>query len=184
MYAGSARSIEGIDIYQVLSECKEYLIQFGGHTMAAGMSVAKENIELFRQKFNEVVKSKMSEIPAVPTLMYDAEILLEQVNLDWVKEMQCLAPFGPENMTPVFLFRKVKHVYPPKVIGGDGKHVKCTFRQEPIGKYWDAVGFGMAKDWSTIQTGELDILASLEINEYNGKVSVQLMLKAVRVSES
>lgn len=183
VYAGSARSIEGIDIYQALNDCRDYLLQFGGHTMAAGMSVERERVKEFREKFDQVVRSKMEEIPAIPTFYYDMELLLEQIDLDWVREMQGLAPFGPENMTPVFLFKNVHHVYPPKIIGNDGKHVKCTFRQQSVGKYWDAVGFSMAKDWDVICQKSLDVLASLEINEYNGRVSVQLMLKAVRVHQ-
>ncbi len=183
VYAGSARSIEGIDIYQALSDCKDALLQFGGHTMAAGMSVEKERVLEFRQKLDDAVRSRMAEIPAVPTLLYDMELQLTQIEMDWVREMQGLAPFGPENMTPVFLFKKVRHVYSPKIIGNDGKHVKCTFRQESTGRYWDAVGFSMAKDWDIICNETLDILASLEINEYNGRVSVQLMLKAVRVHQ-
>ncbi len=183
VYAGSARSIEGIDIYQALNDCRDYLLQFGGHTMAAGMSVERERVKEFREKFDQVVRSKMEEIPAIPTFYYDMELLLEQIDLDWVREMQGLAPFGPENMTPVFLFKNVHHVYPPKIIGNDGKHVKCTFRQQSVGKYWDAVGFSMAKDWDVICQKSLDVLASLEINEYNGRVSVQLMLKAVRIHE-
>jgi single-stranded-DNA-specific exonuclease len=152
--------------------------------MAAGMSVEKEKIESFRKKLDDVVRSMMTEIPAIPKFYYDDEILLNQIELDWVKEMQGLSPFGPENMTPVFLFRNVHHVYAPKLIGADGKHVKCTFRQEQSGKYWDAVGFGMAKEWETFCQPRLDILATLEINEYNGKVNVQLMMKAVRVHSS
>jgi single-stranded-DNA-specific exonuclease len=125
----------------------------------------------------------MTEIPASPKVYYDDELMLEQIDLKWVEQMQGLSPFGPENMTPVFLFRNVHHVYPPKVIGADGKHVKCTFRQSETGRFWDAVGFGMAKDWEVISQTSLDILAALEKNEYNGKVSVQLMLKAVRIHE-
>ena len=75
------------------------------------------------------------------------------------------------------------HVYAPKLIGADGKHVKCTFRQNKTGRYYDAVGFGMAKDWEVVNHPALDILASLEKNEYNGKVSAQLILKAVRIHE-
>ena len=152
--------------------------------MAAGMSVERERVKEFREKFDQVVRSKMEEIPAIPTFYYDMELLLEQIDLDWVREMQGLAPFGPENMTPVFLFKNVHHVYPPKAIGNDGKHVKCTLRQESTGKYWDAVGFSMAKDWDVICNDTLDVLASLEINEYNGRISVQLMLKAVRRAQS
>ena len=183
VYAGSARSIEGIDMYAALSQCKDELIQFGGHTMAAGMSVEKTKIESFRKKLDEVVRSMMTEIPAVPKVYYDDELLLEQIDLQWVEEMQGLSPFGPENMTPVFLFRNVHHVYAPKLIGADGKHVKCTFRQNKTGRYYDAVGFGMAKDWEVVNHPALDILASLEKNEYNGKVSAQLILKAVRIHE-
>jgi single-stranded-DNA-specific exonuclease len=83
-------------------------------------------------------------------------------------------------MAPVFLFENVQHAYAPKKIGSDQKHVKCTLKQQGVFGYVDAVGFGMAKEWEIFQSNSMDVLAALEINEYNGRRTPQLMIKAVR----
>ena len=180
VYAGSGRSIEGVDLYLALDRCKEYIVQFGGHTMAAGLTVLPENLKHFSKKFNEVVSDMLNHQHPEPTMHFDLPLRMSEIEMGWVEEMKMMAPFGPENMAPVFLFENVQHAYPPKKIGADQKHVKCTLKQSGAAGYMDAVGFGFAKDWEIINAHSLDVLAALEINEFNGRRSVQMMIKAVR----
>ncbi len=180
VYAGSGRSIEGVDLYLALEKCQENIVQFGGHTMAAGLTVLPEKLDDFAKQFNEVVAEMLSHQRLEPTIYYDLQLSLSEIEMGWIEEMKKMAPFGPDNMAPVFLIENVQHAYPPKKIGNDQKHVKCTLRQAHAFGYMDAVGFGMAKEWDVFQSSSMDILAALEINEYNGRRSPQLMIKAVR----
>jgi single-stranded-DNA-specific exonuclease len=180
VYAGSCRSIEGVDLYAALERCKEHIVQFGGHTMAAGLTVLPEKLEVFAAAFDTVVTEMLNHQRPEPTSYYDMALPLSEVEMGWVEEMKKMAPFGPDNMAPVFLFENVEHAFPPKKIGGDQKHVKCTLKQQGTYTYFDAVGFGLAKEWEVISSPRLDILAALEINEFNGRRTVQLMIKAVR----
>lgn len=184
LWAGSARSIEGVDIYAALEACKEELVQFGGHTMAAGMSLKEENLLTFRTKFNEVVRQSLQDVRPVPVVLYDIELEMHEVNIDWVRALNGFAPCGPDNMAPVFLFRGLTNAFPPRQIGGDGKHLKCAFRQGNNGKYLDAIGFNMAQEIDMILAGPVDVLCALEINEYNGRISVQMNLKGIRPTQS
>jgi single-stranded-DNA-specific exonuclease len=184
LWAGSARSIEGVDIYAALEACKEELVQFGGHTMAAGMSLKEENLLTFRTKFNEVVRESLNGVRPVPVVLYDIELEMHEVNIDWVKALNGFAPCGPDNMAPVFLLRGLTNAFPPRQIGGDGKHLKCAFRQGNNGKYLDAIGFNMAQEIDMILAGPVDVLCALEINEYNGRISVQMNLKGIRPTQS
>jgi single-stranded-DNA-specific exonuclease len=180
VYAGSGRSIEGVDLYKALERCQENIVQFGGHTMAAGLTVLPEKIESFSKQFNDVVSEMLDHQRSEPIVYFDLPLSLAEVDMTWIEEMKKMAPFGPDNMAPVFLFENVHHAYPPKKIGSDQKHVKCTLKQPGAFGYIDAVGFGMAKEWDVFESNSMDVLAALEINEYNGRRSPQLMIKAVR----
>jgi single-stranded-DNA-specific exonuclease len=184
VWAGSARSIEGLDIYEALDACKEELIQFGGHTMAAGMSIKEDNLLTFREKFNRVVGEKLNHVRPEPVVLYDIEIKLSEVEMEWIKSLSGFAPCGPENMAPVFLIKGLRPAFPPRQIGADGKHLKCSFRQGIGGTYFDAIGFGMAESMEMILAGPVDVLCALEINVFNGRTSVQMNLKAIRPSQS
>lgn len=184
LWAGSARSIEGVDIYAALEACKEELVQFGGHTMAAGMSLKEENLVPFRKKFNEVVRKMLNDTRPTPVVLYDMELDLGEVEMSWVKELSGFAPCGPDNMSPVFLMKGLTPAFPPRQIGTDSKHLKCAFRQGPYGKHLDAIGFNMAQEIDLILAGSVDALCALEINEFNGRVSVQMNLKAIRAAQS
>lgn len=184
VWAGSARSIEGLDIYEALNDCKEELIQFGGHTMAAGMSIKEDNLLSFRAKFNQVVRTKLNGVRPEPVVLYDIDILLSEIEMDWVKELNGFGPCGPENMAPVFLIQGLRPAFPPRQIGSDGKHLKCSFRQGIGGTYFDAIGFNMANEIDKINAGPVDVLCALEINVFNGRTTVQLNLKAIRPEQS
>ncbi len=184
VWAGSARSIEGLDIYEALNECKQELIQFGGHTMAAGMSIKEERLIAFREKFNQVVRQKLADERPEPVVLYDIDLKLDEIEMEWVKALSGFAPCGPENMAPVFFIQGLRPAFPPRQIGSDGKHLKCSFRQGIGGTFFDAIGFNMANEIDKINAGPVDVLCALEINVFNGRTTVQLNLKALRPSQS
>ena len=103
--SGSARSIDSLDIYDCLKACQDHLIQFGGHAMAAGMTMREEQVEAFRKKFDEVVRSKIVESQLAPVVNVDREIALDDISDRGYKILRQFAPFGPGNMNPVFLTR-------------------------------------------------------------------------------
>jgi len=180
-WAGSGRSIEGVDLYRALEACSPYLIQFGGHTMAAGMTIAKEQLGDFKKAFDAEVKNQLQGNRPERKYKYDTFIMLNEVSLPFIEALQCLQPFGPENEQPIFLLENLYCAFEPRCIGAEGKHLKCALRQEPIGPFVDGIGFGLAEKLPLLLNAKrVNVLAALEINEYNGKRSPQLVIKDIQ----
>lgn len=180
--AGSARSIEGIDLFECLSECDEHLIQFGGHTMAAGLSLHAENFIPFRKRFDDVVRQKLHNIRPEPFIEYDAEIDFEDITPKFFRILKQFEPFGPENLSPVFLARNVKNARYTKAVG-DGSHLKLHVHQEHTPNLiFDGIGFNLG-DWVDILKNNepVDILFAIDENTWNGKTTLQLSVKDIRV---
>jgi len=180
--AGSARSIEGIDLFECLSECDEHLIQFGGHTMAAGLSLRAENFPLFRNRFDEVVREKLNNIRPEPFIEYDAEIDFEDITPKFFRILKQFEPFGPENLSPVFLARNVRNARFTKTVG-DGSHLKLHVHQEHSPQIsFEGIGFNLAQWADVLKNNEpVDLLFSIDENTWNGKASLQLMVKDIRL---
>lgn len=179
MLTGSARSISGFDVHEALMECSEYLEQFGGHKYAAGMSLKPENLNEFRQAFEKVGQSKLSDEDLIPKLHYDLEIDLQQINDKLLKVIQKMGPFGPSNLTPVFRVAGVNDDGWGKIIGKTQEHIRLNLTAE--GEKIAAVGFGMADKWSDIKKADsLEACFTIQENIFNGNRSIQLMLKDIR----
>lgn len=181
--AASARSVRGFDIYNALEGASEYIEQFGGHMYAAGLTLKEENYAAFKQKFEEVVQQQIDLKLLEPELMYDAVIDLIQITPKFYRILKQFAPFGPENMSPLFLVKNVKDTGFAKVVGSDATHLKATFFQQAPGQRFDAIGFGMGDKLPLLQKHTpVDVVFSIEENEWNGKVSLQLNIKDIRKS--
>jgi single-stranded-DNA-specific exonuclease len=183
--SGSARSIEGIDLFECLSECEDSLLQFGGHTMAAGLSLKAENFMAFRNRFDEVVRRKLNNLQPQPFLEYDAEINFEDITPKFFRILQQFAPFGPENLSPVFLARNIKNTRFTKAVG-DGSHVKVHVHQvQHPNISFDGIGFGLG-NWAERLKDDVvvDMLFALDENTWNGKTSLQLSIKDIRESNA
>ncbi|MEX0967118.1 MAG: single-stranded-DNA-specific exonuclease RecJ [Bacteroidia bacterium] len=179
MAVGSARSVRGFDLYTAISGCSDLLEQFGGHRAAAGMTLKKERIEEFRDRFEEVVTKQITGEQLVPVIEFDAEVKTKDLTHRLLKTLHRFGPFGPENMRPVFVARQVKNRYPPKLVGD--KHLKLCI-DTGGGRHLSAIGFKMGILLDEITTApHYDICFTLERNEWNGKVSLQLNLKDVQV---
>ena len=174
---GSARSIAGFHLYQSLERCRRHLVGFGGHAFAAGLSIAENEVEVFAAAFEEVARECLSEEDLQPRVLHDGEILLEELSESAVRQLAELAPFGAGNPEPSFLARGgwAQQVQP---VGG--KHLRFTLRQG--GYSLPCIAFGMAERQQDL-VGELDLLFTPVLNEWRGKVSVQLRLKDFRPAE-
>lgn len=173
---GSARSIAGFHLFHALQRCREHLAGFGGHEFAAGLSIAGDRVEAFAGGFEKMALELISEDALLPSVAYDGEILLEELDMSIVRELTTLAPFGAGNPEPSFVATDVM-VQQVQVIGDS--HVRFTVRQG--GYSQPCIAFGMADRRAGLE-GELDILFSPTINRWRGKESVQLRIKEFRVS--
>jgi len=173
---GSARSVKNFDLYEAIYECKDLLIQFGGHKFAAGMTMQPENVEAFSLKFEEVVTGRITEEQLIPEIEIDAEIELEDITPKFYSIIMQMAPFGPENMKPVFVTHGVRDSGWSKIVKED--HVKFSVKKKG-GAVVDGIGFGLAPKFNLIKSGPFDIAYQIDENEWQGNVRLQLMVKDV-----
>ena len=175
---GSGRSIPGFDLHEALMNCGTHIEKFGGHSMAIGITVQKEKFEDFKKEFQEYAKSKgISDI--IPIIKIDEETSLKNVNLETVKQLGLLEPYGEANKVPLFLIRSLK-IQSIRTLS-EGKHLKVRLGQDSY--MIDAIGFGVG-EWSEryLIGDKVDIVGSLEINSFNGNEQVQLVIKDMRKS--
>lgn len=178
--AASARSVKGFNLYEALCECKDELIQFGGHTAAAGMTLRPENYERFKQKFQEVVERTLPQELRSPKLTLSGELPLADITYTFYRCLQRFAPFGPKNMTPAFYAHGVlaKEV---RRVGKDFSHLRMILTDPKSNHDFVAVGFGLAPQKELIESGEpLTIAYQLTENSWQGKTSLELVVKDVR----
>ena len=178
--AASARSVKGFNLYEALCECKDELIQFGGHTAAAGMTLRPENYERFKQKFQEVVERTLPQELRSPKLTLSGELPLADITYTFYRCLQRFAPFGPKNMTPVFYAHGVlaKEV---RRVGKDFSHLRMILTDPKSNHDFVAVGFGLAPQKKLIESGQpLTIAYQLTENSWQGRTSLELIIKDVR----
>lgn len=177
---GSGRSIAGFNLFGALENCSGLLEKFGGHELAAGLTIKAENIEDFRKKINEYAKGRIEDMTLVPTISLDAQIKVPYITIDTVHDINKLQPFGVNNPTPSFSARNIK-IHRISVMS-EGKHLRMTLYKD--GKYLDTVGFGMGDYYSMFREGDyIDVAFALDINDYKGFQNVQLILKDMRKTE-
>lgn len=181
--AASARSVKDFDVYNALQACAEHIEQFGGHMYAAGLTLKEEQYPLFRQKFEEVVQQTIHPDLLTPEISIDAEIDFDDITPKFHRLLKQFEPFGPGNMSPVFMTRNIKDTGYGKAIGSDETHLRLFVRQGESGGY-TAIGFGLAKKKDLACGGEyFDAAYSIDENEWNGEVSLQLRLRDIRCEE-
>jgi single-stranded-DNA-specific exonuclease len=173
---GSGRSVPALHLLEALDGCADILDSYGGHAAAAGLTVRADRIDAFRERFNEVVKSKLSEEDLAPLVTADAEVPIEGLTPKLLRIIKQMEPFGPGNMRPVLLTKGLRHRYPPKIVGQ--KHLKMSLTDGKA--VMDAIAFGMGERLSEVGAAKsLDVAFALEDNEWNGKVSLQMNVKGV-----
>jgi len=179
--AASARSVKDFDVYNALEACSEHLEQFGGHMYAAGMTMKEENYENFKNAFEKTVKETIHPDLLIPEISIDAELDFSEINPKFVRILEQFEPFGPQNMHPIFLTKNVMDSGHGKPMGKEDEHLRLFLKHhdsEGIG----AIGFGIGDKLElTKNFNPFDVVYSIEENEWNGNVSLQLRLRDLRV---
>lgn len=178
--AASARSVKGFDVYNALEDCSDCLEQFGGHMYAAGLTLLEEQYETFKKRFEKVVSETIDPKLLQPEISVDAKISMDKITPKLMRILKQFAPFGPGNMTPVFMAEGLKDTGYARGVGEEEKHLKCSLYQpgsNPIG----AIGFNLGNKLDRVKgLKPFDAVFSLDENEWNGKVSLQLKLRDIR----
>lgn len=177
--AASARSVKGFDVYNAIEQCAEFIEQFGGHKYAAGLTLLPENYQQFKEKFEEVVATTLPEELKTPELTIDAELDLSEITPKLFRIIQQMAPFGPQNMKPVFSSCAVRDNGYGKQVGADKTHLKLNLIYGADNKTYNAIGFGLGDTLPRIKN-EFDVAYALDENTWNGHTSIQLMLKDIK----
>jgi single-stranded-DNA-specific exonuclease len=171
---GSGRSIRGLHLYRALHDCADHLLAFGGHEMAAGLSLRRDQLEAFTQGFETVARAALSAEDLTPVSFYDGVALLDELEFAPVAAVERLAPFGMGNPEPVLLCERVRARQLQPLAGGHLRFLACQG-----GDTLAAIAFGMADQAEAFQ-GDIDLLVSPQINRYNGRETVQLRVRDVR----
>ena len=177
---GSARSVTGFNLYEAIYACREHLVAFGGHFAAAGLSLLPENIEAFRNKFNEVVSATIDERLLIPEIIIDTEITFPEIKDSFYDILQQMEPFGPENMHPVFIAKQVMETGYSKIL--KELHVRFVVKQQEV--ILNGIGFNMPEKFHLLSLKKpLDIVFTIDENEWNGNKTLQLKVIDLRLSE-
>jgi single-stranded-DNA-specific exonuclease len=181
--AGSARTVAGFDVYRALLKCDHILEQFGGHPAAAGMTLKEERYEEFKNHFEKVVSESILPEQLLPNISYDLQIKLEDLSQSFYNTIQRFAPFGPDNLSPIFRSDGLIN-QGSRAVGEGQKHLKLGILDPDTGIVMDGIGFGMAHYLQKLQSGkEVSILYHLEQNVFRNKVSLQLRLLDLKLTE-
>ena len=177
---GSGRSVKGMNLVEALDHCRDLLVRFGGHELAAGLSVTRENVDELRRKLNEYAKDKLTDDLSVVRYEADLELSSDDITIQTVNEINMLEPFGVANQTPSFI---VRNLTLDKIISmGAGKHSKLMLSLN--GRSYQAVYFGMpASEIDHYPGEELDLLCQLGLNEFRGQTTLQLIVQDVKLSQ-
>lgn len=175
---GSARSVDGFDVYEAIAECSELLDQYGGHKYAAGVTMDASNVEAFRDKFEQVVSKNITEEQMIPVIKIDTVIFLDEINDRFYDIVSKMAPFGPKNMQPVFV---AENVYATNARLLKGEHLKFKVKQDGTDVTFDAIGFGLGEYYDLVDCGmRFHLSFTIEENDYRGVKSLQLMIKDIK----
>ena len=178
--AASARSVKGFDIYKALESCSEHIEQFGGHKYAAGLTLLEKDFENFKAAFERVVSETIEPRLLSPEISIDAEIDLKDIEPKFYRILKQFGPFGPGNMTPTFMTQNLKDTGYGKCVGKDETHLRLVVKQGNSNQY-TGIGFGMADKHEVACTGKpFKAAYSIDENEWQGNVSLQLRLKDIR----
>ncbi len=178
--AASARSISGFDVYNALEACSEHIEQFGGHKYAAGLTLKEENYEAFKQAFEDEVSKTIDKSLLVREVRVDMALDLQEVNSKFWRIIKQFAPFGPGNMTPVFMTENLNDTGYGKCVGEDDAHLRITVTQPHAHKIV-CIGFGLGDKLKLIKDKKpFNSVYTIDENHWNGKVSLQLKLRDIK----
>ena len=178
--AASGRSVPGFNLYQALHECKDFMIQFGGHEAAAGLTLLPENYIAFKKRFQEIVAKNIQPHQLEPEINIEGVIHFNQITPKFVRILKQLAPFGPQNPTPIFLTENLRDTGFGKCIG-DGSHLSLFLKNHDSAGF-SAIGFHLGDQLSQLKNqNSFSAVYSIDENEWNGKSNVQLRIRDIKV---
>lgn len=176
---GSARSVNGFNMYEALLSCSEFLEKFGGHKYAAGLTMHPDKLESFQEKFEEVVSKSITDDMLIPVLEIDVPIVFDRITPKFLSVLKQMAPFGPENQKPLF---EATQVYVHNSLSSfKDRHIRFMAAQQGCERVIAAVGFDMAEYYERLTTGDTFRFAfNIEENVFNGNTSIQLRIKDIK----
>lgn len=175
----SARSVKGFDLYSTLEACSDTIVQFGGHKYAAGLTIKADQYDAFKACFEAEVKARISETQRIPSIQIDFEIQLSDITPKFFRILKQFEPFGPNNMTPVFMSSAVSDSGFGKAVGSNAEHLRLAVKQDQ--SIVPAIGFGLGNKLPLIQNHAVfDIVYTVDLNEWNGQSNLQLKLRDLR----
>ncbi len=173
---GSGRSIRGFNIYNAMKKCEDLLEQFGGHEFAAGLTIKEGKLTEFKRRMNQIAYLDLSENTFEPELQIDTELSLEDIDMKFWKLLNQFEPFGPHNLRPIFVSKKVEAVGVPTIVGNG--HLKMKVKQGDSGVF-DAIGFNMHEYLPFVRKETFDMAYVVEENHWNGRRTLQIRIKDI-----
>jgi single-stranded-DNA-specific exonuclease len=178
---GSARSVPGFNLYEAIHACREYLIGYGGHFAAAGLTMLPENVDAFSNKFEEIVSAIIDPHLLIPEIVIDAEINFKNITQSFYNIITQMEPYGPENLRPVFITKNISDTSWSKIV--KELHIRFVLKQDNI--VLTGIGFNMAEKFHLLQMKKpVDVVYTIDENEWNGETNLQLKVIDFRLSEN
>lgn len=178
---GSARSVAGFNIYNAIEHCKDLLENFGGHKFAAGLTMKEENLEAFKDRFETFVASKIQPVQTIPQIDIDSKLNFSNITPKFFRVLKQFAPFGPENMKPVFITEDVRDSGGTRLVGKEADHVKVELADPEDGIVMGGIAFSMSQFHEHLKKSRpVDICYTIEENSFNGNRYIQLMIKDIK----
>ena len=181
---GSARSVQGFDIYKAVESCRDLLENFGGHTYAAGLSLKEENIEEFRRRFEAHVTENILPAQMKPQVEIDTFLDFNEITPEFFRQLKQMNPFGPGNLKPVFCTRQVYDYGTSRLVGRKLEHIKLELVDSKSENIMNGIAFNMHEHFDYIKAHKpFDICYTIEENNHNGNTYMQLFIKEIKISE-
>jgi len=178
---GSARSVPGFNLYEAIHSCREHLIGYGGHFAAAGMTMSAENVNAFSRKFEEIVSATIDPYLLIPEFCIDTEINFNDINKSFFNIINQMEPYGPGNLRPLFLTKNVRNTNWSKIV--KDQHIRFVVKNE--NKTITGIGFNLSEKFPLLQNNQpIDMVFTIDENEFNGETNLQLKVIDIRASES
>lgn len=179
LITGSARSVMGFDVYKAIESCKDILENFGGHTYAAGLSLREENLAEFKRRFEAMSFKLIAPEMMCPQIDIDAKLTFKDIDNKFIYDLSRFAPFGPENLNPIFVSENVRNYGTSKLVGKELMHIKLDMIDETSYNPMYGIAFRQGKRFNLVKQDSFDICYTLEQNTHNGKTSTQLYVKDI-----
>ena len=183
-WVASARSVKDFDIHQAIDECSDLLTKFGGHKFAAGLSLKEENFEAFRLKFEQIVRKQITHEQTIPSIDVDLELSFDDIDAKFIRMIGRMSPFGPGNMTPLFLSKNVVYAGKHKLMGKNEEHLNISLYQQDSRQVFETIMFGMGNLIKKLKRQTFDIVYSIDENIWQGKSYYRLMIRDLKFHEN